>query len=167
MARGRKRHVLGIWQSWLWQIDSNEAPLFSRVTKTRSGNLGWRCEDHHGKSFFLALRHRSREVSRWTTASASFRDPPPSSEPSVYSLSGEVGSSGLKGPDLDAWALEELSLIVDRLSSKSLASEGHQIRFCFFIDGLNDYDGDHRDIIELLRRMSACSDIKICASSRP
>ena len=82
-------------------------------------------------------------------------------------MSGEVGSSGLKGPGLDAWALGELSLIIDRLSSKSLASEGYQIRFCFFIDGLNDYDGDHRDIIELLRRMSACSDIKICASSRP
>ena len=38
---------------------------------------------------------------------------------------------------------------------------------CFFIDGLDEYDGDHKELIRLLRSFSRLKNIKICASSRP
>jgi hypothetical protein len=41
------------------------------------------------------------------------------------------------------------------------------IKFCFFIDGLDEYDGDHFDLIEILKTLSKSRNIKICISSRP
>ena len=38
---------------------------------------------------------------------------------------------------------------------------------CFFIDGLDEYDGDHVELIRLLQDFSRPNNIKICASSRP
>jgi len=47
----------------------------------------------------------------------------------------------------------------------------HQVKvvasFCFFIDGLDEYDGDHNDIIQIIDELSRISRIKICLSSRP
>ena len=40
-------------------------------------------------------------------------------------------------------------------------------RFCFFIDGLDEYDGDHAEIVELVQSLVQSDDIKICLSSRP
>ena len=40
-------------------------------------------------------------------------------------------------------------------------------RFCFFIDGLDEYDGDHAEIVELVQGLVQSDDIKICLSSRP
>ncbi|KAL8857713.1 MAG: hypothetical protein Q9178_005748 [Gyalolechia marmorata] len=40
-------------------------------------------------------------------------------------------------------------------------------RFCFFIDGLDEYEGTHGDIIELINSFTSGGDIKIVISSRP
>ncbi|KAM7186766.1 hypothetical protein V8F33_011609 [Rhypophila sp. PSN 637] len=43
-------------------------------------------------------------------------------------------------------------------------------RFCFFIDGLDEYKGESQDYLELvktLQRWASSEDVKICASSRP
>ncbi|KAL8911786.1 MAG: hypothetical protein Q9171_003119 [Xanthocarpia ochracea] len=40
-------------------------------------------------------------------------------------------------------------------------------RFCFFIDGLDEYEGTHDDIIELINSFTSAEDIKIVISSRP
>jgi hypothetical protein len=40
-------------------------------------------------------------------------------------------------------------------------------KFCFIIDGLDEYDGDEREIIITLQNLALSSSIKICASSRP
>lgn len=40
-------------------------------------------------------------------------------------------------------------------------------RFCFFIDGLDEYDGDHSDIVDLVQGFARSKDIKVCLSSRP
>ena len=40
-------------------------------------------------------------------------------------------------------------------------------KFCFFIDGLDEYVGDHQEILALLQRLSSSPCIKICTSSRP
>ena len=67
----------------------------------------------------------------------------------------------------DSWELEELSGMMDRLRSQPFRSDGFERRFCFFLDGLDEYDGDHNDIITVLNRMSSSEHIKIVASSRP
>ncbi|KAF2791989.1 hypothetical protein K505DRAFT_376359 [Melanomma pulvis-pyrius CBS 109.77] len=40
-------------------------------------------------------------------------------------------------------------------------------RFCFFIDGLDEYDGDHFELVQLFKNLFNCPSIKICVSSRP
>lgn len=41
------------------------------------------------------------------------------------------------------------------------------VRFGFFIDGLDEYDGEPQDIIELIRTLRNFTNVKICISSRP
>ncbi|KAH8884103.1 hypothetical protein GQ53DRAFT_797937 [Thozetella sp. PMI_491] len=40
-------------------------------------------------------------------------------------------------------------------------------KFCFFIDGLDEYQGDHLEICQALADMSKSAQIKLCVSSRP
>ena len=40
-------------------------------------------------------------------------------------------------------------------------------RFCFFVDGLDEYDGNHTEIVDLVQGLVQSDDIKICLSSRP
>ena len=40
-------------------------------------------------------------------------------------------------------------------------------RFCCFVDGLDEYYGDHRELIDLIQNFSRSEDIKFCISSRP
>ena len=40
-------------------------------------------------------------------------------------------------------------------------------RFCFFIDGLDEFEGDHTELIKLLMDIVTTSSVKICVASRP
>ncbi|KAI0889714.1 uncharacterized protein GGS22DRAFT_3110 [Annulohypoxylon maeteangense] len=40
-------------------------------------------------------------------------------------------------------------------------------KFCFFIDGLDEFDGDYIDICRTLSEIAECSRIKLCVASRP
>ena len=40
-------------------------------------------------------------------------------------------------------------------------------RLCFFIDGLDEYEGEHTDLADLLKVVGQASNVKICVSSRP
>lgn len=40
-------------------------------------------------------------------------------------------------------------------------------RFCFFIDGLDEFAGDHRKLVKLLKNWTQSACVKICLSSRP
>jgi hypothetical protein len=74
----------------------------------------------------------------------------------------------LKGRDTSvlSWNVDELQACLDALVSRDLEHEGRKICFCFFIDGLDEYDGD-REVINALVRLSQSGHTKICASSRP
>ena len=51
-----------------------------------------------------------------------------------------------------------------------VVSQGTSTRFCFFIDGLDEYeDGKrgHEDLLEAIRKMHLSPDVKLCVSSRP
>ena len=41
------------------------------------------------------------------------------------------------------------------------------VKFCLFIDGLDEYDGDHADVCEFLSSLASCLHVKVCVSSRP
>ncbi|KAL8321820.1 hypothetical protein RB593_004074 [Gaeumannomyces tritici] len=62
----------------------------------------------------------------------------------------------------ETWTMKELSDAF-RLLSKAPESR----RFCFFIDGLDEYSGDHLELLEVLDSMKASQNIKLCVSSRP
>lgn len=63
----------------------------------------------------------------------------------------------------DPWTRSELLEAFENLRKRSSISE----KFCFFIDGLDEYDGDHAQIVRVLQDSVTSPDIKICVSSRP
>ena len=58
---------------------------------------------------------------------------------------------------------EELSTMFHRLSQQTARA----VKICIFVDGLDEYRGDHREIISILQRAGASPTIKLCLSSRP
>lgn len=74
----------------------------------------------------------------------------------------------LRGRDTSTlpWTVDELHVCLDALMLPNLEFGGKKVCFCFFIDGLDEYDGD-REVINTLVRLSQSGHTKICASSRP
>ena len=62
------------------------------------------------------------------------------------------------------WTRTELVAALNTLTSQSALNA---TKFCFFIDGLDEYDGDPRDLIDLIQGFAKSDDIKWCLSSRP
>jgi hypothetical protein len=61
------------------------------------------------------------------------------------------------------WGREELRKALDEISKQTFLPA----KFCFFVDGLDEYEGDNEKIIHLLQDLAASPSIKICVSSRP
>jgi hypothetical protein len=40
-------------------------------------------------------------------------------------------------------------------------------KICLFVDGLDEYDGDHTEIADLFQTVVLSQDVKVCLSSRP
>ncbi|KAI0180785.1 hypothetical protein GGR52DRAFT_5265 [Hypoxylon sp. FL1284] len=64
--------------------------------------------------------------------------------------------------DWGVWRPGDLLKLVQHLSSRDFG-----IKFCFLIDGLDECEGDHGDLITFLRELTRSQDMKICVSSRP
>ena len=64
---------------------------------------------------------------------------------------------------LESWTMESLVQSFRLL----LLCKHLAIRMCFFIDGLDEYNGIHTDLVELLDSFAKSDCIKICVSSRP
>ena len=60
------------------------------------------------------------------------------------------------------WKTSELRDICRKLTEQSI-----DLKFCFFVDGLDEYEGEQRDVINILTDLAALPNIKLCASSRP
>lgn len=82
----------------------------------------------------------------------------------VLSSAPQLIPSGLKNRlHHEAWRLEELVAVFHHIANyKQVGS-----KYCFFIDGLDEYNGDESDIVPMLQALSASPHVKICASSRP
>lgn len=61
------------------------------------------------------------------------------------------------------WTRTEMIKILLELRKHTIDSA----RFCFFIDGLDEYEGLHSDVIELVNSFATANDVKIVISSRP
>ncbi|KAK2765469.1 hypothetical protein FQN54_008323 [Arachnomyces sp. PD_36] len=66
------------------------------------------------------------------------------------------------GLNENLWTRQELLDAFTRLGDLGTASSA----FCFFIDGMDEYDGNPRDLITVLKGFSKAR-IKLCLSSRP
>jgi hypothetical protein len=64
--------------------------------------------------------------------------------------------------ELHAWKHEEFLEIIRRFTNSAIS-----MRFCFFIDGLDEYAGDHDELIALLQELDKSRNIKLCVASRP
>ncbi|KAG7008308.1 hypothetical protein G7Y79_00006g019280 [Physcia stellaris] len=65
--------------------------------------------------------------------------------------------------EVEPWTLQELQQAIEQLPPHSEM----QIQFCFFIDGLDEYDGHPDDIVKVLESLETLPNIKLCVSSRP
>lgn len=63
----------------------------------------------------------------------------------------------------DAWHLPELRRILQRIADR----ENLSAKFCFFIDGLDEFEGDHLEFCGVLQGLSKSPHVKLCVSSRP
>ena len=61
-----------------------------------------------------------------------------------------------------SWTRAEILEVLNDLRLRTSAST----RFCFFIDGLDEFEGDHSEVLEVMEAL-ASDQIKICFSSRP
>jgi hypothetical protein len=69
----------------------------------------------------------------------------------------------LFGHDPEPWSEKELQRAFKLLSEE----DPLETNFCFFIDGLDEYDGDHTNLNNLFKEVACSSHIKLCISSRP
>ncbi|PVH88382.1 hypothetical protein DL98DRAFT_524857 [Cadophora sp. DSE1049] len=65
--------------------------------------------------------------------------------------------------ELEAWPLSELSEAFYKLLHQTTVN----VKSFFLVDGLDEYDGDHSEIVRLFQKASSSSTVKICMSSRP
>lgn len=63
----------------------------------------------------------------------------------------------------EVWEISDLKKTFQRIAAQTILDT----KFCFFIDGLDEYDGEEEEVVELITFLSSSSNIKICASSRP
>lgn len=61
------------------------------------------------------------------------------------------------------WTSHELMGILKRIARAS----SMQVRFCFFVDGLDEFEGNHDDLSATLQALAGSKNFKICLSSRP
>lgn len=60
------------------------------------------------------------------------------------------------------WQVAELQSVLQRITSRQDLS----VKFCFFIDGLDEFAGDHVDFCQNLLELAKSTSIKLCVSSR-
>jgi hypothetical protein len=61
------------------------------------------------------------------------------------------------------WEVSELHGALQGISEKQALG----VKFCFFIDGLDEYEGDHLEFCSALKTLSTSAHIKLCLASRP
>lgn len=66
--------------------------------------------------------------------------------------------------DQPPWTQSELEAVFRLFGTET---DGMPSKICFFIDGLDEFEGDHIDICQTLKQLSQSPFVKVCVSSRP
>ncbi|KAF4998688.1 hypothetical protein FGRMN_3014 [Fusarium graminum] len=74
-------------------------------------------------------------------------------------------STKTDSPDstMDPWSTTELRECLEQIKNQTDIPS----KFCFFLDGLDEYDGEHLELCQDLLKLGQSPNNKICASSRP
>jgi len=78
-------------------------------------------------------------------------------------LPGRWAADTIAGQHPDPWTREGLLAAFNGV----LKHHSLKARFVFFIDGLDEYEGDHYTLIRELQQLAETSNVKLCVSSRP
>ena len=73
-----------------------------------------------------------------------------------------VGNGPTRAQADETWDLERLVSVYQRLTQQAMPC-----KFCFFIDGLDEFEGHPSTLISLIESLSRNLNIKVCISSRP
>ena len=65
------------------------------------------------------------------------------------------------------WTLSELQETFRLVGDMSRISSRPTIKYCFFIDGLDEYEGQSHEIAQAIKELSDTPNFKFCVSSRP
>lgn len=65
------------------------------------------------------------------------------------------------------WSVSTLRKMLQKVRDTPLERKGRSLCYVFFIDGLDEYDGNHEELTEVIQQITNSGSIKICASSRP
>ncbi|KAF7536583.1 hypothetical protein G7054_g4457 [Neopestalotiopsis clavispora] len=68
----------------------------------------------------------------------------------------------LLGQDTRHWTLSEL-----RGGFENILAHSQSFKLCLFIDGLDEFEGNHKDLVELFQNVVRRPNIKACLASRP
>ncbi|OTA90875.1 hypothetical protein M434DRAFT_397651 [Hypoxylon sp. CO27-5] len=63
----------------------------------------------------------------------------------------------------EPWSWQEVTEAFDRFTAQTKVS----CKTCLFIDGLDEYDGDHSEMVEFLFKVAKSPNLKLCLASRP
>ena len=176
-----------------WVLDPSSSANFDNWVRSQSGIYWIKGKAGSGKSTFMKFLVDHPQVSQslrsWAgtqklvTASFFFWNAGPSLQRSQEGLlrsllyeiliqcpdlirtvcASKVEMSRPFVKEIDPWTREELCHAIGQLKEQS----GVRARFCFFIDGLDEYDGDPNQIVDVLKSLRSWPDVKLCVSSRP
>lgn len=69
----------------------------------------------------------------------------------------------LLGGDLNEWGESELVQAFEIL----LQQANRKLRICLFLDGLDEFDGNHQGLVEMIQNATKSPHVKACLASRP
>ena len=69
----------------------------------------------------------------------------------------------LFGEDRHAWRVEELKQVFKKVNEL----EDSSMKFCFFIDGLDEFSGKLQELISFIQSIAIPNRMKVCVASRP
>lgn len=164
MAQQWDRSILGIWKARFWKVDIHE--VVADNARTRSALKVWA----GNKELVIASHYfwiSGTEMQKsWqgliqTLLFDIFRQCPKL----VDIVFNTIRSTKTDSPDsaMDPWSTTELRECLEQIKNQTDIPS----KFCFFLDGLDEYDGEHLELCQDLSKLGQSPNIKICASSRP
>ena len=75
----------------------------------------------------------------------------------------DAARTEFSGLQKSIWSRAELLDALTRLTQHNVMTT----RFCIFIDGLDEYEGYHEDLIQVIANLAKTKNVKLCIASRP